>query len=762
MNRPLLLKLFLSKKTITVLLLVFLSLKIFSQDYGKSYVNISKGTTGSTIMPGDTLEIRATFVVKAGTFTQCSFSDVVPANTTYIPGTLRVLTNEGKIFRQWTDAAGDDPGTIAGSNVTINLGTGATAAAGGTIKNTDKPSFYHSSCIMVASYRVVVNAVAYGTKISIGAGTLTYKSGVVVNITFPKDTIVVYKNYGICSNTVGGNAILTEFGGTFGNGTIKDRGVSSNVPPNYTYSAFSSTAGMPNDYYYGVSNNTSGGTTAATGYSTSNAWAFPDNSQVPSHRIFSVWDIIGDHTGAVSPLLGNPATDDNAGATGGYMLVINSSYRTDTAFLDTITNLCPNTYYQYVAWFRNICSKCGCDSNGTGASGGAGYIPTAVGDSSGVHPNLTFNVNGFDYYTTGNMLHTGQWVQKGFIYLTGPTETSMIISVRNNAPGGGGNDWAVDDINVATCTPNIALTPNKPDTLCQGADDTVRFKVTSYFNNYTQWTLQQSFDNGVTWSSPGNDTTGAASTGSSVPVYDSTIGQYVYTVTRYYRLDLVHTLIKYRIVIASTVANLSSANCSFSATTPKVIYAVNCMAILPINIIYFNGQVSNGLANLKWLASNENSNLEYWIERSADQVSFEVVGKLNEHSADSSGAAYNFMDTKPLSGATYYRIRIVSGNNQKISQVILLSNSKIGFNVLSVINPFINQLSLQMTVPDNNIAIFTLFDMYGRVIRQQKQPLTVGLNNISMHDLGSLPVAAYSLKIQYADKMMVKVVIKSN
>jgi hypothetical protein len=90
------------------------------------------------------------------------------------------------------------------------------------------------------------------------------------------------------------------------------------------------------------------------------------------------------------------------------MVVINANYKTDTAYLDTISNLCPNTYYQYTAWFRNICSKCGCDSNGTGASGGAGYIPTGAGDSSGVHPNLTFNINGYDYYTTGNILYTGQ------------------------------------------------------------------------------------------------------------------------------------------------------------------------------------------------------------------------------------------------------------------------------------------------------------------------------------------------------------------
>jgi hypothetical protein len=762
MNRGLLSTLLLSKIIITGFLLIFISLQTFSQDYGKSYVNITKGTTGSTIEPGDTLEIRATFVVRSGTYTQCSFSDVVPANTTYVPGTLRVLTNEGKVFRQWTDAAGDDAGTLSGSNITINLGTGATSAAGGSIKNTDKPSFYHGSCIMVASYRVVVNAVAYGTKIGIGTGNLTYKSGSVVNITFPQDTIVVYQNYGICSNTVGTNAIITEFGGTFGTGNIKDRGASSSVPSNYTYAAFSSAGNMPNDYYYGVTNNTSGGTTAATGYSTVDTWAFPDNSQAPSHRIFSVWDIIGDHTGASNPLLGNQPTDDNAGSSGGYMLAINASYRTDTAFLDTVTNLCPNTYYQYVAWFRNICSKCGCDSNGTGATSASGYIPTAVGDSSGVHPNLTFNVNGYDYYTTGDILHTGQWIQKGFIYKTGMTETSMIISVRNNAPGGGGNDWVIDDINVASCTPNIVMTPANPQTLCQGADDTVGFKVTSYFSNYTEWAIQQSFDNGVTWSSPGNDTTGQLPTGSATPVFNTLTGQYEYSVTRYYQLDYIHTLVKYRVIIASTSANLSNPNCSFSAGAPNIVNAVNCLTILPANFIYVNGQLKDGLANLKWLTVNESGNIQYVVERSSDQVTFEIAGTVSAHIAQESEMPYNFIDTKPVSDAAYYRIRMVSGNNQKISQVILLSTSEINFDVRSLINPFSNQLSFQMAVPNNDIASLTLVDIYGRIIRQQKQDVTQGLNNIIMYDLGNLPVAAYTLKIQYADKMVIKLVIKKN
>src|SRR5580698_2616121 len=732
-------------------------------DYGKSYVNVTKGTNGGTTEPGDTLEIRATFVVRTNIAYNSSFTDNIPANTTYIPGTLRVLTNEGKIYQPFTDASDADAGTISGTVVTIGLGTAANATNGGTVTNTSKPSFYGGTCIMVASYRVIVNsAIAYGTAIPVGFGKFFYSSsaGVVSTITFPADTIIAYKNYGICANTVGSNAIISEFGGTFGSGNTKDRAASSKVPANYTYALFSSTAGMPNDYYYGVSNNTSGGTTAALGYSILNTWAYPDNSQTPSHRIFSVWDIIGDHTGATNPLLGNPATNDNGGVTGGYMVVINASYRTDTAFLDTVYNLCPSTYYQYTAWFRNICSKCGCDSNGIGASGGAGYIPTATGDSSGVHPNLTFNINGYDYYTTGNMNYTGQWIQKGFTYETGPMQTSMVINIRNNAPGGGGNDWAIDDIGVATCSPNMILTPNKPDTLCVGADDTVRFQVNSFFNNYTQWQLQQSTDGGTTWASPGIDTTGQNASGSSLPVYVPADNQYEYTVARYYRLLAVDTSILYRITVASTPANLSNTNCAFSTATPKLVKGVNCMLILPANFILFKGLLNDGLASLHWIVSGEVANTYYNVERSYDGINFETIGTVEGNGDQSLQPNYNFTDDKIVAGINYYRIKMVSNNYYKYSTIILISNSTINFDIKSLVNPFSDFISFEITVPKTDDAIFIVRDIYGRIIQQKKQNVTEGINSITLYDLDKIPPGTYILQVKYEDNIVARKMVK--
>ena len=248
----------------------------------------------------------------------------------------------------------------------------------------------------------------------------------------------------------------------------------------------------------------------------------------------------------------------------------------------------------------------------------AGYIPSGPGDSSGVQPNLTFNVNGYDYYTTGDMPYTGQWIKKGFTYLTGPTQTSMIIYVRNNAPGGGGNDWALDDISVASCAPNISLTPNKPDTLCRGSDDTVRFKVTAFFNNYTQWKLEKSIDGGATWISPGIDTLGNAPSGTALPVFNSGSGLYEWLVTRYYRLNNVDTTVIYRLTIASTAGNLSNAGCNYITSSPKIVRTANCLITLPTQLTVRGDLQNGGLARIQWTSQDETGSIIYIVERSDD------------------------------------------------------------------------------------------------------------------------------------------------
>jgi trimeric autotransporter adhesin len=712
-------------------------------DYGKGYINTTKGS-GGTIEPGDQLEIRATFVVKANTAYRVSFSDNIPTGTTYVPNTLRILTNEGKIYQQFTDAAADDPGTFSAGTVTINIGSGATAANGGAVRNTNRPTNFGSTCILIASYRVTVNAVPLGTPINLGGGSISYRNQPVAatnTITFPTVNAVVYQNYGICVNTVGSNGILSESGGTFGSGNLKDRGASSKVPTNYNYFKFSNSD--PQDYRYGVSNNSSSG---GVNYS------FIPNDPVAVNHVFNVWDIIGDHTGAASPTAGNPPADTTGGKTGGYMVVINAAFRTDTAFLDTVKNLCPNTYYEYSAWFRNICKRCGADSIGISPTA-FGYIPTGPGDSSGVHPNLTFNINGYDYYSTGDILYDGQWIKKGFTYLTGPAQTQMIISIRNNAPGGGGNDWAIDDIGVATCTPNLALNPSTPlANVCAGDGLSLSANVQSFFNNYTEYIWERSTDNGVNWTS-----TGFAGTGT--PVFNGT--DYSYTavgpsfigdVTTHHNL--------FRLRVASTAANILDPNCSFSGIRTVMVYVNNCMWLLKTDITGISGQLQNNYAGIQWHTANETAGVIYIVEKSTDGAVFLPVGTVKGDATGGTGH-YTFNDPQSLTSAAYYRIKIMEEAQYKFTKTVLLNPGKLNFDVKNMVNPFAGTLQFDVVLPAQGDVKTTLFDNSGKVVRVfTTLQARKGLTTIKIPQLEGLSSGIYTMKTIWQQESVSKRVIK--
>ena len=720
-------------------------------EFGKSYINVTKGLNGGTVETGDVLEIRASVVVRSGTVDSCAYTDAIPAGTTYIPGTIRVLTNEGKIYKQFTDAMWDDCGWINGTTIKINLGYNpaaapATAYRRGRIANTHKPSFYSSTCIMIASFRVTVNA-TLGSNISTGGGTVTYKRGssAITTYTFPANFVRVYPNFGICANSVGVNSLGTEFNGTFGTGKPRNRGTSANVPVGYTYDIFNSNG--PNDYYYGIANNTS----VQTGYTTTSNWPVPD-----SRRVFTVWDIIGDHTGAASPTLGNPPADTVANNNAGYMLVINAAYRIDSAFQQTISGLCPNTYYEISCWMRNICSKCGCDSNGRGATGGAGYIPTALNDSSGVYPNITFDIDGIDYYSTGNILYTGQWVKKGFTFKTDTAQTSFTLKFFNNAPGGGGNDWALDDISVATCSPNMKYSPSVNPTICEGNPLKLYDTVRSYFDNYTYYKWQRSTDNGANWT----DVT--APSGPASPYWNPAVNAWEFVTT--YTVPPIHTTRAdsadlYRMVVATTFNNLNDVNCRFTDVGNIItLHVIDCGIPLGVELLSFTGRLANrSAAILNWATGREREPLIYTVEKSTNGTDFYPIGSINSHASYTSEINnYTFTDPS-LNGVSYYRLKINDANGSfSYSKVIQLQTDPKAFSFTSVVNPFSDKLSYTISSQKNTKATVLLINSSGAIVKKSMINLVAGTNYFALSSTDGLATGIYALKVITTDEEMIQ------
>lgn len=747
-------------------------------DYGKSYVNISKNSGGGTISPGDTLEIRATLVIKSGSagLDSLAFLDTLHlgGGVRLVPGSIALRTNEGKVYKSFTDAVSDDAGYSYTSGtdtvVRINFGAGASATTRGKLLNTSKPSVFNSTCIIMATYRVVVYA-PYGNMLSLGGGKITGStnaaSGVVNDYSFSARNAVVYSSPGLCPNAISAtNAIGGDNNGTFGSGLSQNRAPSGNVL-GYTYATF--TTGNPQDYYYGIANNTSAG---GTSFTTTTTWAKPDASS-PTHRVFNLWDISGDHTGASNPTKGNPPCDPTKPVSPtnpcGYMLVVNSAYRTDTAFQYAVTNLCPNTYYEISAWFKNICYKCGCDSNGVGSST-AGYIPSGTNDSSGVQPNITFDINGTDYYTTGNIVYGGllpstqtgsdsnnTWAKRGFTYLTGAAQTSLTLTIRNNAPGGGGNDWAMDDIALATCLPNMQYSPSLNPTTCNNnnvlaINDTVR----SYFSNYQYYKWQQSTDGGTTWA----DIPSANGTASAV--WNGSAYQYITTYTiPTTATNLSNNGDKYRVVVGTTSGSLSNANCQVTDGVSQItLNVIDCSYPLSTYILSFNASAANGRGNLYWITNKETEPIKFEIEKSTNGIAFIKIGTINGRNSASEINPYSFIDSV-LAERNYYRISIVSKDGQtKYSRIIQLNSSLDDFKISNITSYFESAIGFDAFVNKDTKLDVALLNGSGNLVKKLNFTAYSGSSNFLVPGLSALPAGVYILQVRNKEKTFTQKTIK--
>jgi gliding motility-associated-like protein len=226
----------------------------------------------------------------------------------------------------------------------------------------------------------------------------------------------------------------------------------------------------------------------------------------PNDGFYTVTNTIGNCFNNVWVL-----TNDHTGDGSGFMLV-NASYTPGDFFLTSITNLCPGTTYEFAAWITNVMAP-----------------PT------GIRPNITFKIETLSgavlqQFSTGDIDIIGQWQKYGLFFTTPSDNPVIVLRMTNNAPGGYGNDLAIDDITFRPCGPVVqAGIQGYGDTveICEGNQASYTFGATvssGYQSPAYQW--QVSTDSGFTW----RDIPGA-----TVPVFQrlptAAPGKYFYRLT---------------------------------------------------------------------------------------------------------------------------------------------------------------------------------------------------------------------------------------
>ena len=189
-------------------------------------------------------------------------------------------------------------------------------------------------------------------------------------------------------------------------------------------------------------------------------------------------------------------TSDHTGNPNGYMMIINASYDPGIFYTQKASGskLCPNTTYEFAAWIANLIYP---DSRTNGF----------------IEPNITFTIKTVDGRSLAPPYNTGDiptkdpnnpndplWKQYGMFFTTPSDGADIVVTMTNNAPGGNGNDLALDDITFRPCGPMIqagfgSTAGASVQTLCAGDNATYTLTASQIGYDMPVYQWQQNINN---------------------------------------------------------------------------------------------------------------------------------------------------------------------------------------------------------------------------------------------------------------------------
>jgi hypothetical protein len=183
-----------------------------------------------------------------------------------------------------------------------------------------------------------------------------------------------------------------------------------------------------------------------------------------------------------------------------------------------------------------------------------------------------------------------------------------------------------------------------------------------------------------------------------------------------------------RTYIASPTATSSGALYVFEGPLVGYVGNISCLALtLPVGFISFSGEQTDDVVSLNWTVSQDEDVLSFEVQRSYDNVEFEVCREL-QADAGTGAVSYQIRDIPAtgLSKNCYYRIRMIKRNGTMVfSDVISISDG----NFWSAHRK--GQFELFIVAPESTDATLELYDMNGRCTVKMNLSLSKGANVVS-------------------------------
>ena len=162
-------------------------------------------------------------------------------------------------------------------------------------------------------------------------------------------------------------------------------------------------------------------------------------------------------------------------------------------------------------------------------------------------------------------------------------------------------------------------------------------------------------------------------------------------------------------------------------------------AILPVELIAFDGQYKNDEIHLNWSTATEINHEKFIIEKSDENlIRWNSIGEIKSSGNNFSLRNYSFIDDAPNDGFNYYRLRQLDmDGSETISHTVSVKSNDIQRSYSIYPNPANEKI--QISYPSNSESRILIFDQNGKMISEK--------TNAKSIDISHLTSGIYILKI---------------
>jgi hypothetical protein len=206
--------------------------------------------------------------------------------------------------------------------------------------------------------------------------------------------------------------------------------------------------------------------------------------------------------------------------------------------------------------------------------------------------------------------------------------------------------------------------------------------------------------------------------------------------------------------VASLVTNYASTTSDHYPVFTR--YRFTAASSLPVNLEYFSAQKQSQKVQLRWSTALEVNSKEFVVERSANGRDFTALARVAAAGNSAEPHTYSLVDEKPLSGANFYRLKMVDKDGQNtVSRII-----KVVFDRTVVVtfapNPVKSTLVINVIEAKEPVTV-QLLDAQGKTLRQRVSP--AGNNQPVIFNLDGVAKGTYILKMTASQSVQTEKVI---